>query len=161
MAIYVKYGTIKGDSTHHTFKGSDGYWAAHSCNFSVSRGVHTPTGNTQDRIASHAHVSEIVVTKTQNTATPAFFKEATIGEGVPCHIVYIQDGAGHGQKYLELSLDNAMIAHWSSHSGGERPSESLSFNFTKIEVKTHEYDAKGTQVTTKNYHFNISEGKAG
>jgi len=160
MAIYVKYGNIKGDATHKDFKGSDGWWHAHSCNFSISRGVHSPTGSTQDRIASHAHVSEIVVTKTQNTATPAFFKEATIGEGVPCSIVYIQDGAGHGQKYLELNLTNTMLAHWSSHSGGERPSESHSYNFTKVEVKTYEYDAKGTMVTSKNYTYDISEGKA-
>lgn len=159
MAIYVKYGNIKGDATHHAHKGSDGWWHAHSCNYSVSRGISTPTGSTQDRIPSHAHISEIVVTKTQNTASAAFFKEATVGEGVPCTIHFVQDGAQHGETYMELTLSQAMIAHWAQHSGGDRPTESLSFNFTKLEVKTNEYDAKGKSVTTKSYTFDVSTGK--
>lgn len=160
MAIYVKYGNIKGDATHHAHKAADGWWAAHSATYSVSRAISTPTGSTQDRTPSHAHVTDIVVTKTQNTSSSAFFKEATVGEGVPCTIHFVQDGGLHGEVYMELILTNAMISHFNQHgSESGRPSESMSFSFTKLEVKTTEYDAKGKTVTSKGYTFDVSTGR--
>ena len=161
MAIYVKYGKIKGDATEQKHKGSDGWWVAHSCSFNVSRHISTPTGNTQDRSASHAHVSDIMLTKTQNTVSSDFFKEATKGKGETVIIEYVQDGAEHGQPFMKLTLTNAMISHWSSGASGEgRPSESMSIAFTEMELKTTEYDAKGNVVTTSAGKYNLSEVKS-
>lgn len=159
MAIYFKYGKIKGDSTEKNHKGSDGWQVAHSCSFNVSRHINTPTGNTQDRTAQHANVSDIMLTKTQNTVSSEFFKEATAGKGCDCVIEYVQDGAEHGQPFMKLTLKNAMISHWSSGSSGDRPSESLSISFTEVEVGTTEYNAKGDVVTSTKGSFNISEVK--
>ena len=41
---------------------------------------------------------------------------------------------------MEYTLANALISGYSVSSGGDRPSESLSFNFTKIEMKFIPYD---------------------
>ena len=159
MAIYVKYGDIKGDATHHNHKGSDGWWIAHSCNFSVSRGIGGGAGSQVDRNSSTAHVSEISVNKTGNNASHAFYKEATVGKACDCVIEYVMDGAGHGETYMQLKLTEAMISHWSSHSGGDRPHESISINFTKLEVKSMDHDSKGKMVTSKGYTFDIAQGK--
>lgn len=160
MAIYVKYGNIKGDATHTNHKGSDGWWAAHSCSMNVSRSISTPTGATQDRTPSHAFLQDIVLTKTQNTSSSAFFKEATVGEGVPCTIHFVQDGGAHGETYMELTLTNAMISLYGQHGAESgRPTETISVSCTKIEVKTTEYDAKGKTVTSKGYTFDVSTGK--
>ena len=34
--------------------------------------------------------------------------------------------------YLSIELENAMISNYSVSSGGDRPTESLALNFTKI-----------------------------
>jgi type VI secretion system secreted protein Hcp len=49
-------------------------------------------------------------------------------------------------------LENAMIASYSASSGGDRPMESFSINFTKIEYKYTPFDDKhkaGTPVPVK------------
>ena len=159
MSIYVKYGTIKGDATSDSHKGADGWWAAGSCSFGVSRAISTPTGATADRVPSQASVSDITLTKAQNTSTPDFFAEASAGKGVDCVIDYVQDGGQYEETYLTLKLTNSMISHWSSGSGGERPTESLSVSGTKIEVVSKTYDAEGTMIDSKSKTYNISTAK--
>lgn len=51
-----------------------------------------------------------------------------------------------GQVYLILELEEAIISSYSASSGGDRPSESFSINFTKISYQYNAYD--GSKVTT-------------
>jgi len=44
---------------------------------------------------------------------------------------------------MEYTLTNTMISGWSTSSGGDRPSESISLNFTKIQVDPTTIDATG------------------
>jgi type VI secretion system secreted protein Hcp len=129
MAIYVQYAALKGDVTESTHKA---WIEVNSFQWGVGRGISSPTGGSSDREASAPSVSEIVVTKPNDIATINLLNEALQGEGVDVTIDFTKTDKGQLSVYLCYIMNNTMISGYSVSSGGDRPQESLSFNFTKI-----------------------------
>jgi len=74
-----------------------------------------------------------VVTKvTDNVSSPLLFQEGAIGEGVVAVIDFVRND---GSVYLRVTKSNTMIGGYSVLSGGDKPMESLSLNFQKIDFK--------------------------
>ena len=141
MAAYLNYGAIKkGESLAKGHEGSKGWIEVGSVQFGVGRGISTPVGTSSKREASAPKVSEIVVTKLMDSTSPLLFQEALIGKAVKAQVDLVETGSDQLNTYLELTLTNAMISGYSTSSGGDRPSESISINFTKIEYKYTPYD---------------------
>lgn len=132
MAIYMKYGDIKGDVTQSDHKE---WLDIGSFQFGVGRAIMTPVGSTANRESSTASVSEVTVTKQMDASGPKFFLEACIGaKGKEVKFDFVQTG-DPGATYLTITLSDALVSGYSVSSGGDRPSESISINFTKVEVK--------------------------
>jgi type VI secretion system secreted protein Hcp len=129
MPIYVKYAAIDGDVTA---KGHEKWIEVNSFQWGVGRGISSPTGGSADRESSAPSVSEIVVTKPTDIATVKMLDEALEGEGVDVTIDFVKTDKGNLSVYLSYTLNNTMISGYSMSSGGDRPQESLSFNFTKV-----------------------------
>jgi len=124
---------VKGNATS---EGHEGWIVVNSFQWGVGRGISSPTGASADRESSAPSVSEIVVTKINDPATPKLLNEALQGEGVKVVIDFTKtDKGGPNEVFLTYTLEDCMISGYSCSSGGERPSESLSLNFTKIEIK--------------------------
>ena len=64
-------------------------------------------------------------------------------------------------SYKVPSLTNALISGYSLSSGGDRPSESISINFTKIEYKHIPYDDKNKAGTPVTVSYDLSTTKSG
>jgi type VI secretion system secreted protein Hcp len=129
MPIYVQYGALVGDVTA---TGHEKWIEVNSFQWGVGRGISSPTGGSSDRESSAPSVSEIVVTKPTDIATVKLLDEALEGEGVDVTIDFCKTDKGNLSVYLSYTLNNTMISGYSTSSGGDRPQESLSFNFTKI-----------------------------
>ena len=132
MPIYVQYAALKGDVTA---AGHEGWIEVNSFQWGVGRGISSPTGGSGDRESSAPSVSEIVVTKPTDVSTVNLLNEALQGEGVDVTIDFCKTDKGNLSVYLNYILTNTMISGYSTSSGGDRPQESLSFNFTKIMCK--------------------------
>ena len=80
-------------------------------------------------------ISEVVVTKAQDGASGNLFRASCgtdpLKAAKPVQIDFMAT-AQDTDPYLSFSLDNALISGYSRSSGGDRPSESISLNFTKI-----------------------------
>jgi type VI secretion system secreted protein Hcp len=138
MPIYMKYKDIEGDVT------ADGHakWIElNSFQWGVGRGISSPTGASADRESSAPSVSEIVVTKAEDSSSNKLLGEAYQGEGADCEIDFCKTDKGKLEIYLKFTLSNTMISGFSTSSGGDRPSESLSLNFTKVETKLFSFGA--------------------
>jgi type VI secretion system secreted protein Hcp len=147
MAIYVKYTSPAIDGGVNT-KGDEKQFEVNSFQFGVGRGVGSPTGGSTNREASTPSVSEIVLTKALDEATGNLIKEAYSGAGKATAVIsFVRTDGGGGVTYLEFTLSDVMLSGWSISSGGDRPSESLSLNFTKIETKIIPQNADGTAGT--------------
>lgn len=134
MPIYMNYNdlAIKGDVTEEKHAG---WIELNSVQWGVGRGVSSPTGASADRESSAPSVSEITVTKATDAASTKLLNEAYQGEGQKVVIDFCKTDKGNLEVYLTLTLTNTMVSAYSLSSGGDRPSESLALNFTKIEFK--------------------------
>jgi type VI secretion system secreted protein Hcp len=139
MPIYVKYDTIEGDVT----AADHAKWIeCNSFQWGVGRGISSPTGASADRESSAPSVSEIVVTKATDISSTKLLNEALQGEGVDVTIHFCKTDKGNLSVYLEYILNNTMISGYSLSSGGDRPQESLSLNFTKVMMRDVALGAK-------------------
>lgn len=158
MAIYLKYEGIDGEATHENHQN----WIdVDSLQFGFGRAISTPAGSAQNRESSEPSVSEVTITKTMDNASPKLFTESVTGnKGKKVEIHMVSTGSP-GVTYAEYTLTNALISGYSTSSGGDRPNESISISFTKIEYKLTPYDANHEAGTPVTVSYDLATTKSG
>ncbi len=145
MAIYIKYTNpaVNGDVTTTGFEKQ---FEVFSFQWGVGRGIGSPTGSSGNREASTPSISEVTVSKSLDNASGGLLKEALSSGGKATLVISFvrTDGAG-ADGFLEVTLTDTMISGYSISSGGDKPSENISFNFVKIEVKFTPMNTDGTK----------------
>lgn len=144
--ILLKFKTeIKGDST---VDKHENWITCDSMQFGVGRSI-TASGGGKDRDTSNPSFSEVTFSKSSDVASGDLYYQAVCGKSLgKAEIHLLQTGGtdSKGQVYLTIELEEPVVSSYSASSGGERPSESFSLNFTKI---SYQYDAfSGDKVTT-------------
>ncbi|SHO67167.1 type VI secretion system secreted protein Hcp [Pseudoxanthobacter soli DSM 19599] len=147
MAVYLNYDGIPGEATQQDHKK----WIdVLSMSWGVGRGIATVSGSANNREASEPSVSEVSIVKMFDAASPKLFTEACTGNtGKTVKIDLVTTGSP-GVTYATYTLTNALISSYSVSSSGDRPTESVSISFTKLEFKFVPYDDKnkaGSPVT--------------
>lgn len=141
MPIYMNYEGIKGDA-----KGKYlGWIELDSCQLGSHR---NPNGNNHGPIGVTS-LSEIVVTKHQDSSSTHLFREAINGQGKKVTIEFVTEDSS---AYLSIELENALILSYSisGGSGGGKPYESFSLNFTKVSYTTKATSASSDPKHTQN-----------
>jgi type VI secretion system secreted protein Hcp len=157
MPIYMKIEAIKkGESLAKGHEGAQGWIEIESVQFGANRNITTPVGQSSKREASAPSISEIVVTKRMDSTSPLIFQESLIGKGGKVEIHLAQTHAEKVENFLELTLTNTLISSYHSSSSGDRPQESISFNFTKIEMKYTPYDDKQGKGTPTSSTYDLA-----
>jgi len=132
MALYLKIPGIKGGATE---KNHEGWVKVDSLQFGVGRSLNQPTGAATSREAGQPNVSEVHVTKPMDNSSIELFGWSVSKFDAKKVIVDVVS-TGRDDAFTTYTLDNAVISGYSvSASGDSMPSESISFNFTKIEEK--------------------------
>lgn len=158
MAVYLKYEGIDGEVTQQDHVK---WIEVGSFQFGVGRGISTPTGNAANREASHASVSEIVVTKSMDVASTKLFTESVTGStGKKVEIHFVSTG-DPGLTFAQYTLEDTLISGYSLSSGGDRPTESISLNFTKVEFKMTPHDDKNKPGTPVTVSYDLATAKSG
>ena len=145
MAIYLKYGPINGSTTAQSHE----QWiTCNSIQWGGSRNIGTPTGSAKNREASMVTVMEVIVTKDQDNSSPELLKRSYVGTDGEDVTVHLTTTSNQGvNTIMELKLTNTLVSGFSCSSGGDRPSESVSMNFTKIESTFHNQAVEGTEAS--------------
>ena len=162
MPLYLKYGKIDGEATQ---AGFEKWIPINKFGFGCGRAVSTPLGDAGRRESSTASISEVTVDKTLDKSSTDIMKEAifnTKGEDATVKISR-QKSDGSEEAYLAVTMKKAIISGYSiGGDGGGRPSETLSLNFTEIEMSYTPQDAAGNLGTdVKRVNYNIGTGKGG
>jgi len=156
MPIYVKYAAIDGDVTA---AGHEKWIEVNSFQWGVGRGISSPTGGSSDREASAPSVSEIVVTKPTDISSVKLLDESLEGEGQDVTIDFCKTDKGNLNVYLSYVLSNTMISGFSTSSGGDRPQESLSFNFTKVACRDVSLGSKNEDGQPETVTYDVGQAK--
>jgi len=155
MAIFMKYGTEKGEVTA---TGYDDWIELGSCQWGVGRGISAAVGGASKREASAPSVSEITVTKTLDAFSPIALKESIGGKAVQVKIDLTRtDNKGTHVAYQKYILDGTMISGYSLSTGGDRPSESLSLNFAKVDSEYIKVDGEFKTTTTGHIIYDLTK----
>jgi type VI secretion system secreted protein Hcp len=130
MALYMKYGSIKGPVTTDGFKD---WIELNSFQWGASRSIGTAARGSTTREHSEPSLSEITVTKLTDVASPKLFLDAVAGKlDNKVTIKFTTTTKGKVETFLTYDLENTGLSHYSMSSGGQDPMESLSLNYTKI-----------------------------
>ena len=148
MAIYMQYGTaVTGDVTT---EGWAKWIELNSFQWGVGRGIGSASSGATGRESSIPSISEIVVTKVMDSSSPGLWTDAVAGElNTLVKIVFTTTSKGATTGFLTYELTDTGLSGYSLSSGGDRPSESLSLNFTKVSWSFTGTDSavSGTPVT--------------
>lgn len=142
MILLNLAGKVKGDSK---IEGHTDWITCDSCQMGAARAI-SFSGGGADRETSKPSVSEIVITKSSDIASTELFSQALSGKSLgKAEIHFLQTNDDKMQVYLTLELTDTIVSSYSMSSGGDRPTESFSLNFTQI---LHTYNAfSGNEVT--------------
>ena len=141
MAIYMKYGDIAGSVTTDGFKD---WIQLGSFQWGVGRGVSLPHGAEDTREGSEPSVSEVVVTKRMEKASPKLWQDAVGGDfSAKVTIKFTSTTKDKVESFLEYQFTDTGLSGYSvSGAGEDAPQESLSLNFAKVSWKYGALDAK-------------------
>jgi type VI secretion system secreted protein Hcp len=105
--------------------------------------------------AGKVSVEDISITKYIDKATPKLFESLATGKHIAEAKIVVRNAGGNPVEYLKFTLKDIMVSSYSTggSSGDDRPTESISFNYGKIEIEYTEINPDGTlgKVTVKGW----------
>jgi type VI secretion system secreted protein Hcp len=132
MPIYMSYPSIVGDVTE---AGHTGWVELSTFTWNLTRNISSPTGAAADREASSPFFTELTVGKAEDKSSALLLQEAFQGKGQPVIIDFVRTSQGMQSVYLTVTLDNTVVSGFQTNSGGDRPSETVTLNFAKIQYR--------------------------
>lgn len=160
-SIFMKVPKIDGESKE---KNHDKWIELQSCQWNHSRTIAAGVKSSQ-RSRGETFFNDLVVTQMMFKGSLKIQQNAATGTVMdPVEIHFCRTGADPAQgleTYLTVKLTDCMITSYSTSIAGEDvPYESLSLNFTKVEMEYKEADAKGKLTTASAFTFDKETGSA-
>ena len=109
-------------------------------------------------------VSDVVVTKVLDKATPKLMEAAAKGKvfsKVEIHMTATYGDAGE-QTYLAIELENVQVTSYSISGASEHgvPTEQISLNFEEIKVTYSDNDESGRSKGNVEFEWKVEEGES-
>lgn len=144
----MKCEGISGESSDKLHKG----WIdVDHIDWCVARRISSNPGTRYNREIANAEITDLMLTRRMDSATPALFINACCGKGQTVEIHFTKTGSGSGSdSYLEYVLHNALICdyHVSAQAGNAKhPTEELIISFQEMEIKYVTYDNNGNVIS--------------
>lgn len=118
MSIYLKHEKIKGSVTHKDFKD---WLEVASVEWGVGRYIGQSVGNSANREAGLATISEIHIRRGIDASSPMLFESASKKkESYKVELAFVTTGE---TSYVKFELENAMLSSYSfkgNAQGGKR-----------------------------------------
>ena len=158
MPIYLQIDGIQGDATHEAHKN----WTdISSLSWGVQRQMNTLAGAAQNREGKQPSVGQVTLTKISDRSTPKLITEAASGQVSKTAKIHLVTTGSPGDTYLEFTLSNVLIAGYSIESGGGRPIETITLDFTKMETRYTPADSTNTGQGPVISSYDVATAKAG
>jgi type VI secretion system secreted protein Hcp len=143
MPIYLKFGSVLGDAQE---SGHTNWIELSTVGLGIDRPVSNPAGSVSGRALAAPRFAELTVTKDEDVATIPLIQAALEGKPIEAQIDFARTGPDPMEVYYSISMHETLITNFAQSSSGERPVESVTFNFTKIAFQGVQMapDGKGT-----------------
>jgi type VI secretion system secreted protein Hcp len=159
MAIFMKFGDkVKGDIDTPQYKT---WIMVESFQFGSGRGIGSATASGGNRQGSHASVSEVTISKHLDPSSLPLWRDSLDGKLATTVDFSFTRADQDNSEYLHVTLWDTGVSGWSMSSGGDRPSESVSLNFAKIELKDITQGVDGAAASNTSVTYDLTKQTAG
>jgi type VI secretion system secreted protein Hcp len=156
----MKYGTLDGEVTE---TGHAGWMAIDSASFGVGRSTNVEVGSGQEkRHRDQPTISDIQISRTYDKSSPLLFNESVVGKPQKVQVDFLEPADNPDAApnvYLSLIMRNCLVSSYSIGGGAGGCTESVSINFTAINIQYTAYDEKDQPVPVKGF-FDLVTAKA-
>lgn len=160
MAIYLKFGNVKGNVTA---EGYAGQIALKRVRFGLGRNVSMDTGNLSNRESSKPSFDRIAIEKKADSSVVALLKEAASGSaGQEAIIAFVRTGTNKVEEYMTYKLTNCIISSYdidADDDTGKEAVEILSLSYSAIEVSYKDHDASNKAGSPQRFSYDLKAAK--
>ncbi len=158
MATYLYIPDIAGNVT----TGSYQHWIQiDSFHVYTRRDIYTYPGSTDGREVSGPSLSELVVTKLADNASPLLMQDSlsdTVFDSIKLHVC--RTGTKGAEVYQGWEFKNVIISHYAVHQGqAQKPSERISLNYTAMEQTFTPSDSSHISQSPITSGYNLMTGQ--
>ena len=153
--IFAKIGDIKGESLDGKHKGeievTSWSWGVSNAG---SMGVGSGGGT------GKASFADLTFQHEMDKASPVLLLACSTGKHYPDATFTARKSGGDQQEYLTVKLSDVIVTSVSvGHGNGSVPSESITLQFSKVELEYKPQKADGSLDAGVQYKYNIKETK--
>lgn len=133
--MFLKLSGIDGESTDKSHP-----------NEIIALGFSQAVNTTNSPTGARATFSDLNVIKTVDKSTPLLFLNAAQGNHITQAVLTVRNSGATPLDYYQITLTDVLITsvQTSGSSGGDRPTESITLNFAKIEWRYIPQNADGS-----------------
>ena len=154
--IYMKVDGVDG---RVTTKGYEKHIELDSCQAGTSCPTQAKAGNMADISGGTISFSDIPVSRGQDISTVELYQKMFDKKPLKkVEFKFLSQG-DQPTEYLTITIENAWITNYSlsAHGGsGDRPSEMISFSYSKISYQVKAYNVKGAVSDTKTVAYDLA-----
>jgi type VI secretion system secreted protein Hcp len=144
MASYVMVMKVAGVTGDVTEPSHTGWIRIHGLQWRGRRALTMRTGSSADREPDNPAISELEIKKELDIASGGLLGQFLGKTAGTVQIDFCRTGDKRVDVYLSITLTNSLFSLYEMVSTGDRPSEGLRMNYTKIEVKATEMGPDGS-----------------
>jgi type VI secretion system secreted protein Hcp len=158
---FVKIDGIDGESTDSGFAGQIEIL---SFTHKLSQSGGAATSRHGGETGSRVDVGDYSITKVVDKASPNLLKYCANGKHIPSVVVALTAANDSAHTYMKVTMSDAVISSvqhgGGSNDEGTRPTEEVSFRFSKIEWEYTPFDNKGKAGAAVKSGWDLSTNKA-
>jgi type VI secretion system secreted protein Hcp len=139
-AAFLKFDGIDGESQDATHQGAidvlSWSWGA------ANAGTHSGGGGGAGKVS----MSDVTVSKELDKSSPRLMLACAQGQHIRQAVLICRSLADEPVEYLKITFSDVLVSSYTvggSAVGDNPPTESISFNFSRIEIEYVPVDAKG------------------
>jgi len=122
---FLKIDGIKGESTDSNHKDWIEILAYHHGIMQPSSKTASSSGGAS---AERVNFGDLSVTKLVDLSSPLIFEAGCTGKHLKEVIIEVCRAGGDKQKFMEIKMEQVLVASYTQEGGGEFPGENVSFN---------------------------------
>ena len=155
--VFLKIDGIEGESASDKHKGEIDV-LSWSWGVAQTGNMHTGGGGG----AGRANVQDLSFTKALDKSSPKLFKSSCEGAHIAKMVLSANKAGGKQMEYLKITLSDCLISSVSTGGSGGQESftESVTVNFSKVEMVYSQQDAKGAEAGKVAFNYDIKANKA-
>ena len=155
--MFLKIGDFKGESADSKYKE---WIPIESWAWGESQAGSAGKGGGSG--VSKVDMQDFSFMKYMDKATPKLVLACANGSHIPMVEFVARKAGGEQAEYLKMKLHDVLISSFQTQGGGgSLPTESISLNFSKIEMDYLQQDNKGKSASAGKMNWDVRQNKGG